>query len=103
MLATGPIDETKKAKPRASPRRKPGKSRPSPRDELPDAKLDQIYSQLVDSRKQMNQAGAVDKGKLGAALKKQIGQLKEKYKDKKMEFEIVVESGQTKIKARQKK
>ncbi len=72
-------------------------------DDFTDAKLDQVYGQLVASRKQLNQAGTIDKQKLGAALKKQIGQLKEKYKDKKMEFEVVVEAGQPKIKARQKK
>jgi len=98
VLATGPLPEN--GKPAAPP--KTGE-KAAASDEITDTKIDQIYKQLVDSRKQMNQAGPVDKEKLGAALKKQIGQLKEKYKDKKMEFEIVVDQGQTKIKARQKK
>jgi len=97
VLATGPLPEN--GKPAAAKTAE----KTAPDEEISSDKLDQIYKQLVDSRKQMNQAGAVDKDKLGAALNKQLKQLKEKYKDKKMEFEIVVDKGQTKIKARQKK
>jgi len=95
VLATGPLEEEKKD---AKPAAKAAES-----ELISDAKIDQVYGQLVQSRKQLNQPAAVDKEKLAEALKKQMGQLKEKYKDKKMEFEIVVENGQTKIKARAKK
>jgi hypothetical protein len=102
VINTGPLPaDGKDAKKEKAPA-----SAPAPfadPDPVSAEKLDQIYGQLLESRKQMNQAAGVDKEKLGAALKKQMGQLKEKYKDKKVEFEIVVESGQTKIKARTKK
>jgi len=100
VLATGPVPENGKDQKKDKAAEKP--AGPAAGDDLSAAKLDQIYTQLVDSRKQMNQAANIDKEKLGAALKKQMGALKEKYKDKKMEFEVVVESGQTKIKARRK-
>ena len=102
VLDTGPLPaEDKGAKKEKAPAQAAAPA--AEQDPISSEKLDQIYGQLVESRKQMNQAAAVDKEKLGAALKKQMGQLKEKYKDKKVEFEIVVESGQTKIKARTKK
>ena len=102
VIDTGPIAENgKTAKKEKAPAQAAAPA--AEQDSISTEKLDQIYGQLVESRKQMNQAAAVDKEKLGAALKKQMGQLKEKYKDKKVEFEIVVESGQTKIKARTRK
>lgn len=102
VAASGPLPENgKEAKKEKAPSKPEEKG--AGQEEFSNEKLDQIYGQLVESRKQMNQAGTVDKEKLGQALKKQMGQLKEKYKDKKVEFEVVVESGQTKIKARTKK
>jgi hypothetical protein len=102
VVNTGPLPENgKEAKKEKAPYKPEEKG--AAQEEFSNEKLDQIYGQLIESRKQMNQSGTVDKEKLGQALKKQMGQLKEKYKDKKVEFEVVVESGQTKIKARTKK
>jgi len=109
VLSAGPVDDKDVQKGKAAETAgskaaaKPGSAAPADSGDVSSAKIDQIYNQLVESKKALNQTVNVDKEKLGAALKKQMTQLKEKYKDKKMEFEIVVESGQTKIKAKAKK
>jgi len=97
-LKTGPIGE--ESKPEALEGK--GKSKKEP-EELGSEKLEQIYQQLTESRKSLNQPINLSKEKLGEALKKQMAQIKEKYKDKKLEFEVVVQDGQAKLKAKAKK
>jgi len=86
----------------AVPERKKPKEKPAEEDLKPE-KLEQIYQQLVSERKKLNQSANINKEKLEQTLKKQIKTLKEKYKDKKLEIDVVVEGGQAKLKARVKK
>jgi len=95
VLSTKPLSEEEV-------RKRKEKTQPS-KEELSSEKIDQIYNQLVEARKKMNQPVKIDKTKLEQSLKKQIKTLKEKYKDKKLEIDVVVEGGQAKLKAKIKK
>jgi len=97
-LKTGPIGE----EPKTQALEESNKSKKEP-EELGSEKLEQIYQQLAESRKSLNQPMNLSKEKLGEALKKQMAQIKEKYKDKKLEFKVVVQDGQAKLKAKAKK
>ena len=97
LLDSGPEPEKEKEE-------KEKKQKPvDEKSELSSEKLDQVYRQLAEAKRQQNQELTITKEKLEQTLKKQMEALKEKYKDKKLEFDVVVEAGQTKIKAKVKK
>jgi len=100
VLASGPMEE-KEGEKKKEEKKEPAK--PAVKEDLSSEKLDQVYRQLADAKKQANQQMSMSKEKLEQTLKKQIDQIKEKYQGKHLEFDVVVESGQAKLKAKAKK
>jgi|GEM_PF-286662 hypothetical protein len=96
-IATGPIEDKEK-----KPVEKT-ETKPAPKEDLSSDKLDQVYRQLEEAKRAQNQPMTMSREKLEQTLKKQVEQIKEKYKDKKLEFDVVVESGQAKLRAKAKK
>lgn len=97
-LASGPMEEKEeKAEGKTEP------AQPKAKEDLSTDKLDQVYQQLLEAKKAQNQQMTMSREKLEQTLKKQVDQIKEKYKDKKLEFEVVVESGQARLRAKAKK
>ncbi len=100
VLASGPTDG------KEGDKKKEEKKEPAPpavKEDLSSDKLNQVYQQLAESKKQANQQMTLSRDKLEQTLKKQIDQIKEKYKGKNLEFDVVVESGQAKLRAKAKK
>ncbi len=66
----------------------------------PGSNIDKLYDDLVSAREQCKQSTqGLSKEKLEATINKQLPKLQEKYKGKKVEFKVVVEGGQAKLKA----
>lgn len=85
----------------AAAEQKKGKGRkPGKEGGVSDQKVDKLYDEMVKARKSLNQSvEGLSKEKLHATIKKQLPKLQEKYKDKKVDFKVVVEGGQAKLKA----
>ena len=98
-LATGPMEEKEEEKKKPEP----APEKPVARPDLAPERLDQVYQQLLEAKRQQNQQLTMSKEKLEQTLKKQIEQIKEKHKGKKLEFDVVVEAGQAKLRAKAKK
>lgn len=63
-------------------------------------RVDHLYRDFVKARQSLNQStDGISKEKIAATLQKQMPALKEKYKGKQVEFKVVVENGQAKLKA----
>jgi len=67
---------------------------------VPPDRVDHLYQDFVKARQSLNQStDGISKEKIAATLQKQLPALKEKYKGKQVEFKVVVENGQAKLKA----
>ena len=76
------------------------KAPPPPEPALSHERVESLYRDFVQARKSLNQPSeAITKEKIAATLQKQLPALKEKYKGKQVEFKVVVENGQAKLKA----
>lgn len=64
-----------------------------------DKQVDQVYDEFIKARKQCNQGANISKEKLAETIKKQTAALQQKYKGKQVNFKVVVEGGQAKLKA----
>jgi hypothetical protein len=74
----------------------PGASAP----DLSTERVDNLYQDFVKARQSLNQpTTGITKEKIASTLEKQLPALKEKYKGKQVEFKVVVENGQAKLKA----
>lgn len=63
-------------------------------------RVDSLYQQFLQARRSLNQSvEGISREKIAASLEKQLPVLKEKYKDKQVDFKVVVENGQAKLKA----
>lgn len=82
----------------APPPPSPGAA-PKPKPPGGETKMDQLYQELMEARKQTNQTGNISKEKMAESINKQLPALQEKYKGKQVEFKVVVENGQAKLKA----
>ena len=86
---------------KASPGKEPGSDQTPPPGAGPALDhIDHIYQDLVKARQSLNQPTAgITREKIAATLEKQLPALKEKYKGMQVEFKVVVENGQAKLKA----
>ncbi|OGP60619.1 MAG: hypothetical protein A2V67_14445 [Deltaproteobacteria bacterium RBG_13_61_14] len=78
------------------------KPRPAEKSDsgLPGDRVESLYQEFVKARQSLNQStDAITREKIAATLQKQLPALKEKYKGKKVDFKVVVENGQAKLKA----
>ena len=67
---------------------------------VPQDRVDHLYQEFVKARQSLKQStDGISKEKIAATLQKQLPALKEKYKGKQVEFKVVVENGQAKLKA----
>jgi hypothetical protein len=64
-----------------------------------DSHIDQVYNDLVNARKKLNQPAGISRDKVAESIKKQIPTLQERYKGKQVRFKVVVEDGKAKLKA----
>jgi hypothetical protein len=65
-----------------------------------DEKVDRLHSEMIEARKSCNQSvEGFTREKLAKTIKKQLPALEKKYKGKRVDFKIVVEGGQAKLKA----
>ncbi len=77
----------------------PGKKEQGP-EGFPDEKVDRLHSEMLEARKSCKQpVEGFTREKLAKTIKKQLPALQKKYKGKKVEFKVVVEGGQAKLKA----
>ena len=71
-----------------------------PGPDLSEERVDNLYQDFVKARQSLNQSTeGITKEKIATTLEKQLPALKEKYKGKQVEFKVVVENGQAKLKA----
>ena len=78
------------------------KKKPAAKSEsgLPGERVDSLYKEFLKARQSLNQSTEnISREKIAATLQKQLPALKEKYKGKKVDFKVVVENGQAKLKA----
>ncbi len=97
VLASGPTEDDITGKQKEAP------ATPAGKEDLSTDKLDSVYRQLSEAKQQQNQQMSLSREKLEQTLKKQIAGLKEKYQGKNLEFDVVVEAGQAKLRAKAKK